>query len=331
MSDVVKAVLGGAWTLVVGWLFPMAVSLFLFAVLVLPSLQDFAFARTVLTATVATRSLTLLVAAVLGGLILSALQTPLYRILEGYLLWPAGLRKRRTATHLARRTQLQREAQEATGIEAALKRERVRRYPTDKRQIAPTLLGNAVRRFETYGFDRYRLDSQLLWSQLRAVAPELAVKQVDQARAGVDFFICLIYSQLAVSVTALAALVAGRPYGLRLGLTAIGSVMVAYLCYRLAIVASDSWCASVQCLVDTGRAPLAKVFGLVSPKEFEQEREMWRGVNWLVRRPYEPELATYLNQWRAEAGTANDSDTSPGRCRVPGPEVTARNRSELSS
>lgn len=156
-------------------------------------------------------------------------------------------------------------------------------------------MGNAIRRFETYGFDRYRLDSQLLWSQLRAVAPESAGKQTDEARAGVDFFVCLLYAQALLGVAAVAVWIGVRPSdSVQLVLTAV----VAVVCYRMAIVATDSWAAAVRCLVDTGRAPLAKVYGLVPPAAFAQEREMWRGVNWLVRRPYEPEIAAYLDRWR---------------------------------
>jgi len=75
-------------------------------------------------------------------------------------------------------------------------------------------------------------------------------------------------------------------------------VVVALVCYRLAVTATDSWAEAVRCLVDTGRAPLAKVYGLTPPAEFEQEREMWRGVNWLVQLPYEKDIGAYLDRWR---------------------------------
>lgn len=311
MSEIVKGVLGGGWTLLVGWFFPIALSAALFGVLVLPSLAGWAPADSVLAAEPVTQTLLLTATTVVVGLVFSALQTPLYRVLEGYLFWPRRLQRRRSEKHVARLRKLRNEAKASHGLSRALRREQVRRYPADLSQVAPTLLGNAIRRFETYGFDRYQLDSQLLWSQLRAVAPESAAKQTDEARAGVDFFVCLLYSQAILAGSALGAWAAMRPGdSLRLVLTAVAAVGLMVVCYRMAIVATDSWAAAVRCLVDTGRVPLAKVYGLIPPPEFSQERQMWRGVNWLVRLPYEPELADYLDAWRTAPSDKVDSSTA---------------------
>ena len=81
---------------------------------------------------------------------------------------------------------------------------------------APTRLGNAIRRLEEYGHNRYRLDSQALWYELTAAAPKQLSQQVDTARAGVDFFVCLLYGQLLAAATALASLVNGH-WEIRLG------------------------------------------------------------------------------------------------------------------
>jgi hypothetical protein len=80
----------------------------------------------------------------------------------------------------------------------ALALEKFSRYPDVDDQVAPTMLGNAIRRFEYYSFNRYQLDSQLCWYHLRAAAPESTAKEVDNARSGVDFFVvcstCLYFS-----------------------------------------------------------------------------------------------------------------------------------------
>ncbi|MFG2490359.1 hypothetical protein ACGFSD_04685 [Streptomyces caniferus] len=56
--------------------------------------------------------------------------------------------------------------------------ERLARYPVADDQIAPTRLGNAIRRFEEYGYDRYRLDTQVLWNELTGCVPDQVRRQV---------------------------------------------------------------------------------------------------------------------------------------------------------
>jgi hypothetical protein len=51
--------------------------------------------------------------------------------------------------------------------------ERLARFPSDP-QVTATRMGNAIRRFEEYGYDRFRLDSQELWHELNAAVPEPA-------------------------------------------------------------------------------------------------------------------------------------------------------------
>jgi hypothetical protein len=88
VSDIAKSILGGGWSLVAGWILPTALNVILFAILVLPSLRDISLAGEITRASVEQRSLVALGTAVVLGLTLSALQVPLYRVLEGYLFWP---------------------------------------------------------------------------------------------------------------------------------------------------------------------------------------------------------------------------------------------------
>lgn len=89
MGDIAKGVLGGAWTLLVGWVLPTALNLSVFWFGVAPSLRHTAVAARLWPATGSNGALLLLAMSVLLGLVLAALQNPLYRVLEGYLLWPS--------------------------------------------------------------------------------------------------------------------------------------------------------------------------------------------------------------------------------------------------
>jgi hypothetical protein len=306
MTAIVTSLLGGGWELVAGWVLPTAINSLFFAFLVLPALRGVPAFHAVLTASHPAQALTLLVAAVVGGLVLSALQTPLYRLLEGYN-WPSGLRRRRIDHHreakqrlagqlrLARLThqagppapeQTARHAQQPRADEAepgsldiSLLAERLRRYPVDDEQILPTRLGNAIRRFEEYGYDRYRLDIITMWYALNGASAGRVRKEVSAGRASVDFFVCLIYGHAIVALTAIAAIAVspGAAAGPAVAIVAAGGLSV--LWYWMAVRATDEWASAVRGLVDLGRRPLAKALGLELPGTLKEEREMWTLVS----------------------------------------------------
>lgn len=309
MTAIVTSLLGGGWELVAGWILPTAINTLFFAFLVLPALRGVAGFHTVLAASHPAQALALLVIAVVGGLTLSALQTPLYRVLEGYN-WPAGVRRRRIEHHrrarqlldrrlrLAQLTRLERigtltpaQAHDladlrGTGARPELPRtsldisviaERLRRYPVDPEQILPTRLGNAIRRFEEYGYDRYRLDIITMWYALYGVSDTQVRREVGAGRASADFFVCLIYGHAAVALAAIAALAVHPGVGPAVAIAA--AVVLSVMWYWMAVRATDEWAAAVRGLVDLGRKPLAEALGLYLPSTLEQERAMWTLVS----------------------------------------------------
>ncbi|MER5939228.1 hypothetical protein ABT121_18105 [Streptomyces sp. NPDC001928] len=346
MGDIAKGALGGAWTLLVGWVLPTALNLAVLTTTLLPSLREvppFEHAASLAAGRGAPAFLT---GSLMLGLVLNALQNPLYRILEGYLLWPApayayGCRRhqaiRRSLTdrlvllrlerraadaslsvidradltllshspHLARYRDLD---QRSTVTRRALLQERLARYPVGDGHLAPTRLGNAIRRFEVYAYDRYQLDSQLLWNELTATAPEQARRQVDTARTSVDFFVCLLYGHLALLLAAAVTLTStttGRP---AVATTAVVLAALVPVWYRSAVSATDEWAAAVRALVNVGRHPLAASLGLDIPKELAAERTMWSLVSRIPRIPYH-EHAAALDRYRRSPAPAGDDVT----------------------
>ncbi|MET9378591.1 hypothetical protein ABZX98_31400 [Streptomyces sp. NPDC002992] len=336
MGDIARSALGGAWTVLVGWLLPTALNVSLFAVAVWPSLRRTGWPTQLWSAGATPLSVGMLSVSVLLGLALSALQNPLYRVLEGYALWPSALyargcaRRRRAKQDLQDRLTLMRlERQEGEGrltpadterlaslradpriaraargdrrrtaVQRALLRERLARYPVDPAQVAPTTLGNAIRRFEEYGYDRFRLDTQVMWNELAGNAPEQIRRQVDLARANVDFFVALLYGHCAVVLCAAVALTTARPdVPLLIAAIAVPGLLMP-VWYRAAVSATDEWSAAVRALVNTGRKPLAESLGLLLPGELAREREMWALVSKMSRLPHH-ERAAGLDPFRA--------------------------------
>ncbi|NUR73100.1 MAG: hypothetical protein HOU81_19970 [Hamadaea sp.] len=340
MSDIVKGVLSGGWGLVVGWILPAAVNVLL-AVWLLPGVAG--LPRLGDIADDATRTgLVALAVAILGGLLLAAVQTPLFRILEGYLGWPrplvaAGRRRMLRRKHLlADRLDAARLADaEADGtldeagaaalaamrahplvgrhvaadarrgsVQRGLMHERLRRFPVDDGQVVATRLGNAIRRLEEYGYDRYRLDSQVFWYELTAVVPERTAKQVDQARTTVDFFVSLLFGHLIVAAVAVGAVLSGTVTGsVQLWISVAALLLLSVGWYRAAVVTTDDWAAAVRAMVNVGRVPLAEALGLRLPEGLSEERTMWTLSSQLTRLAYD-ERAEQLDKYRnAEAGS----------------------------
>jgi hypothetical protein len=316
MADLVKGVLGGAWSLIVGWILPAFLALQLTAYLVLPRLNEVAVVKNFLAQRAVTQQATILAAAAVAGLIGAAAQAPLYRILEGTSpLWPRKFADARIKHHQTRRTDLVNRqlaaAKTDRGIQAGLLYERAARYPVQEKQFAPTALGNAIRRFETYAGDRYKLDSQLLWHHLTAAAPPPAVTAVEQARANVDFFVALVYGG---ATTAILGLVAWLASGFSAASTSaiILGLLIASVSYLLAVLATDEWDAAVRALVDHGRNGVAAAFGLTVPADLREERLMWQAINTLVRRPYSysesRDVADILKRFRMTGNESKPAD-----------------------
>jgi hypothetical protein len=237
-------------------------------------------------------------------LTLASFSTPLYRVLEGYLFWPERLQTKRINSHRKARAEAKalvgrrRGSEPALNVQASLALERFHRYPDHASQVAPTRLGNAIRRFEYYSYDRYQLSSQLMWSQLRGAVDEAVSKEVNNARAGVDFFVCLFYVSGLVAVCALLGLLSdGRDVSSLVLAAAIGLVATV-ACYRAAVVATDAWASAVKGMVDLARLPLADALGLRVPDTLEEERQMWLKVGWFVGYGFSNAASTDLDRYR---------------------------------
>jgi hypothetical protein len=350
MTGVLTGALGGARALLIGWFVPSLINLLVLGIVVVPGLSGLAALTGSGTIDAARSTAFILVGTMVLGLTLAALQTPLYRILEGYLGWPKWLFQMGRRHELARKHLLEarlcaaslalREkagtlsekergllqeyrAHVVTGhyvdsdarkgpVWLSLLDERLSRFPADDGQVIATRLGNAIRRFEEYGYNRFRLDSQVLWHELNAVAPEQARKQAEDARMNVDFFICLLYGHLLVAVSACIELGAGNPARpwLVAG-TIIGLLVLACVWYRVAIVATDDWAGAVRAMVNLGRLPLTTSMGLALPQAIGDERAMWALAVDFVRYPYSPRAAA-LDAFRRAPEEADKVGLEPG-------------------
>jgi hypothetical protein len=196
--------------------------------------------------------------------------------------------------------------------------EQLSRYPVDDRQVLATRLGNAIRAFETYGYDRYCLDSQRLWTELTTYVPEALRTEIERARASVDFCVSSLY--LATLLGTMAG-VTGFTYGkdeLTLFIAAIATLLSVPAWYALAVISTRHWQAAVQALVNVGRLPLAEALGLVLPRTFQEERNMWAEVDWLIGYGYDDGRGDELNRFRSSEARGDAAKTTDASSDVGG-------------
>src|SRR5690348_12150205 len=87
MSDLVKGVLGGAWSLLVGWILPSAINLLVLGFVVLPGVRTAGAVSWFTKADPQNQGFAVVAGAVVLGMLLATVQKQLYRVLEGYVGW----------------------------------------------------------------------------------------------------------------------------------------------------------------------------------------------------------------------------------------------------
>ncbi|MDQ7248209.1 hypothetical protein [Dongia sedimenti] len=267
-------VLNNIWSKLYAWAMPSALTLGAFWLLVYPQAQ---FKISWLdTATAEEKAIVFVALAGTIAFTLSTFSTPLYRILEGYLLWPACLQRWGVERQLARKRKME-GAVNGTGWKRGLALEALALYPMNDEQVVPTRFGNALRSFETYGKTRFNLDSQTLWSEICAAAPEYLQTEEDRAKAAVDFFVAGIYLCAAFGVVTFV-IAARQSFPLDLMVITLASFGIAVLSHWVAVRTTQNWSQVVQAIVNLGRVPLAKQLGLALPDTLAEEQKMWEYV-----------------------------------------------------
>lgn len=138
------------------------------------------------------------VAVAVSGYVVASLVDTVFRLLEGYWpRWCKSLTTRRVASKLNRLKQDEKRF-EHLALKADTKsladqelreylnlQERLMWMPKEK-YLMPTELGNVLRTAETRPLDKYGLDGVVLWPRLWFVLPDLARKELIEARKRID-------------------------------------------------------------------------------------------------------------------------------------------------
>lgn len=159
-----------------------------------------------------------------------------------------------------------------------------REYPKETANVLATRFGNVLRAFEMYSSDVYGADSIYVWPRLIAVIPSSYQNAIADARASVDFLVSLIAMASLVIVTALARALAlwlsnvpsynGRV--LHLVGAAIVALVVARICYEIAVSSASRWGDMVKGAFDLYLPTLATTLGYELPASLDAQKHFWQ-------------------------------------------------------
>lgn len=304
----------GGWALLTGWIFPSLIYTSFFAFFILPSLEGRHWVDRLLEQSLAERTTVLTGSAVAVGLVLHACSQSLYRVLEGYLLMPAKVRKWLTQRHEERRHKLWDEPDEpsetaAASISSGFSLEKKNWYPIPGSEVAPTRFGNVLRAAEHYGWDRYQLDAVTYWSGLLAHCPEPLRVSEERSKGIVDFFVASYALNAASLAVSLGLILSGE--ATRGTLLVVASAAALILSYLLAVSAARSWGQDIRTVVDVGRVGLRQSLGLPAASGLDGERTVWRALGWLRKYPYSWSSGALRNTSIWSHDRIGSSDDSP--------------------
>ncbi len=319
MNDIFKTVSGGIARFVFAWVLPTLISAGLFTLFVLPGIRQ-GWLHEPLTPAPLRDSWSAPLIFGFGVLMLSTVQAyaalPIYQVLEGYRL-PKQVQK------FLRRRQL-REYERLRHAEARFRATNqlpsgvsvddfTTRYPRDPNSVRATRLGNALTTMEHWSRERYHLDSQTMWHELIAVTSDNVRRDIDEARAPVDFYISAIANMTLLAPVAVAVgLTTNQRQALVVGVLALASIPYSY---RSAVRNTLDWSQSVKAMVNISRHSLADAMGLALPRDLVSERHMWSAHLHTIELANDAHIESY-NSFRS-TGRELTSGAGPGSTSSP--------------
>lgn len=209
--------------------------------------------------------------------VLYSLQYVVTRLFEGY--WPRHLRRIRNwraAYHLSRWRSLDERAAQATPVEAnEIYAEQLAYYPprTHLDKMMPTRLGNILRAAELYAYDRYGIDSAIIWTRLRPLLKPEATASLESWRLVRDFMLLVCTFSGVFSVVWCPLLALKHRWVLCL-ISATG-LLVAFMCYSVAVQSAVAYAEQLRAIFDLHRHRLLEALRRPIPVDAAAERLEW--------------------------------------------------------
>ena len=230
-----------------------------------------------------------------SAVLLMTINHPFYQFMEGYwgpfdFFKTFGDRQRAVFdAHVASQAELKRRGD--AGDEEALssywekEMDFHRIFPTERSYVLPTAFGNVLCALETYSLDVYGVDAIPGWLRLSGVIPESFQKQIDSARAEVDFFVnnCLLFAILTAVATAATAYSLIQwpqtPFNWTYLALATAAPLVSIVCYNAAVARAPDWGDLVRSAFDLYLPDLVNQLGYEMPRTNADRKGLMDALN----------------------------------------------------
>jgi hypothetical protein len=274
----------------IGFMAPALAALFLLSQL----LSDSWLPHEYHTATSATQVVIVGALAVFLALLLSGMQYPLLRLLEGYpfarlknVRLIGRVYKWRLSHWQEEFDSLTKALEKPPGPERTRAAQRLHRsLPANRKSVLPTEFGNVVRSFETHPRNRYFIDGVTIWPRIQMLLSEQERQQFEDATTDVMFFVnsqVLVVptgSLLAINAAVGALTVVSAV--VRCGVILLATAVVCALAWRASIGAARRWGSPVRAAFDLHRLELYDRLGVKAPTTIEEDGEVGRAVSRLL-------------------------------------------------
>jgi len=144
--------------------------------------------------------------------------------------------------------------------------------------LMPTRLGNILRASELYAYDRYGIDSVIIWTRLRPLLSNEVVAALETSGTARDFM--LLTSVLSEAFTLFwCPVLAIFTSNWQLFLPCSLGWPLAWICYHSAVQSTLAFSEQVKTVFDLHRNDLLKALNRKIPSDAAAERKEWRHLS----------------------------------------------------
>lgn len=172
---------------------------------------------------------------------------------------------------------------------------RAANFPEAEDLVLPTRFGNILRAAERYPQIVYTMEPIQIWTRLQSVVPAPHLAAIDDAKAGLDFWVNLWFGALVLGAAEIA-LWAWRGH-LAQPLLPLAALVAAPVLAKLAQAAALQYGMLIKATFDLFRGALCEQLGFEMPATAAGERALWEKVSQTLLYA-DPDVADGLAHYR---------------------------------
>lgn len=225
--------------------------------------------------------LSLLVASTLASYLIYNFQYVVTRFFEGY--WSrvpllGRWRNKRVLFHQQRWDYLNALSQSADTLTETeeIIAEQLAYYPPPNHldKMMATRLGNILRASEIYAYDRYGIDSAIIWTRLRPLLKTEDVTALEEKKTARDFMLLIAVLAASFTIVWIPVLALFTNRSDLFLLSAVGWPL-AWLAYQNALQSALAYGEQIKAIFDLHRHDLLKALNRPDPADSDAERKEW--------------------------------------------------------